>query len=158
MSEEHAFERILASLYAAMLDDTHWPATSALIDEACGIAGNAILFGEGPKDDIRAGFVGLYYRGQHREDLEREHLTVYHPIDEHVPRVRQLPDSRLVHVHDLYTAEELKTSPAYNELYVRAHCQDRALLHESELARTDPDPQFLHRPMRYDIGLPSPVI
>ena len=34
----------------------------------------------------------------------------------------------------------------------------KALLHESELARTDPDPQFLHRPMRYDIGLPSPVI
>ena len=28
-----------------------------------------------------------------------------------------------------------------------------ALLRESELARTDPDPQFLHRPMRYDIGL-----
>ena len=33
-----------------------------------------------------------------------------------------------------------------------------ALLHESERARTDPDPQLLHRPMRYDIGLPSPVI
>ena len=33
-----------------------------------------------------------------------------------------------------------------------------ALLHESDLACTDPDPQFLHRPMRYDIGLPSPVI
>ena len=33
-----------------------------------------------------------------------------------------------------------------------------ALLHESELARTDPDPPFLHRPMRYDIGLPSTVI
>ena len=36
--------------------------------------------------------------------------------------------------------------------------QFAALLHESELARTDPDPQFLHRPMRYDIGLPSTVI
>ena len=35
---------------------------------------------------------------------------------------------------------------------------DAALLHESELAHTDPDPQFFHRPMRYDIGLPSPVI
>ena len=34
----------------------------------------------------------------------------------------------------------------------------RALLHESELARTDPGPQLLHRPMRYDIGRPSPVI
>ena len=33
-----------------------------------------------------------------------------------------------------------------------------ALLHESELARTDPGPQLLHRPMRYDIGRPSPVI
>ena len=33
-----------------------------------------------------------------------------------------------------------------------------ALLHESELARIDPDPRLLHRPMRYDIGLPSPVI
>ena len=33
-----------------------------------------------------------------------------------------------------------------------------ALLHESELARTDPDPQLLHRPRRYDIGLPSAVI
>ncbi len=36
--------------------------------------------------------------------------------------------------------------------------RSEALLHESELARTDPDPQFLHRPMRYDIGLPSTVI
>ena len=33
-----------------------------------------------------------------------------------------------------------------------------ALLHESELARIDPDPRLRHRPMRYDIGLPRPVI
>ena len=66
-----AFERIMASLYDAMIDDTHWPATSALIDEACGITGNVLLVGEGPKDDIRASFVGLYSRGQRREDEER---------------------------------------------------------------------------------------
>ena len=41
-----AFERILAPLYDATLDDTHWPATSALIDEACGIAGSALLVGK----------------------------------------------------------------------------------------------------------------
>ena len=40
---------------------------------------------------------------------------------------------------------------------IRSH-DHGALLHESELARTDPDPPFLHRPMRYDIGLPSTVI
>ena len=124
MSGQDAFERILASLYDAMLDDTRWPAASALIDEACGITGNCLAVGEGPKDDVRDLFVGLYYRGQRREDLEREYLEVYYPIDERLPRVRQLPDSRLVHITDLYTAEELKTSPTYNEAFPRAHHQD----------------------------------
>ncbi len=124
MSDQDAFERILASLYDAMLDDALWPATSALIDEACGMQGNALLVGEGPKDDVRALFLGLYYRGERREDWEREYLDIYHPIDESVPRFRQLPDSRLVHTHDLYTAEELKTSPAYQEGLRRFSGQD----------------------------------
>ena len=124
MSGQDAFERILGSLYEAMLDDAHWPATSALIDEACGLTGNGLLVGEGPKDDIRVLSVGLYYHGQRRTDLEREYLEVYHPIDERVPRFRQLPDSRLVHVTDLYTAEELKTSPTYNEIMLRGKHQD----------------------------------
>ena len=124
MSDQDAFESILASLYDAMLDDTYWPVTSGLIDAACGSTGNALMVGEGPKDDIRVLFVGLYYRGQRREDLEREYLEIYHPIDERVPRFRQLPDSRLVHVTDLYTAEELKTSPTYNEIMLRGKHQD----------------------------------
>ena len=123
MSEPPAFERVLASLYDAMLDDTRWPATSALIDEACGVTGNALLVGEGPEDDIRVLFVGLYYRGQRRLDLEREYLELYHPIDERVPRVRQLPDGQLVPIKDLYTAEELKTSRAYNEALLRGQYQ-----------------------------------
>ena len=57
---------ILASLYDAMLDETRWPATSALIDEACGLTGNGLMVGEGPKDDVRALWVGLYARGQRR--------------------------------------------------------------------------------------------
>ena len=124
MSGQDAFERILASLYEAMLDDRHWPATSALIDEACGLTGNGLMVGEGPKDDIRVLFVGLYYRGQRRADLEREYLEVYHPTDERVPRFRKLPDSRLVHISDLYTAEELKTSRAYNEILLRGQYQN----------------------------------
>ena len=115
MGEQEALGRILASLYDAVLDDTRWPAASALIDEACGIAGNALMVGDGPRDDVRATWVGLYSRGQRREDLEQEYLEHYHPTDERVPRVRQLPDSRLVHVSDLLTVEECKTSPTYNE-------------------------------------------
>ena len=47
-----------------------------LIDEACGLTSNALLVGEGPKDDLRVLFAGLYYRGQRRENLEREYLEV----------------------------------------------------------------------------------
>ena len=124
MSEPDAFQRILASLYDAMLDDTRWPATSALLDEACGLTGNALLVGEGPKDDIQNLFVGLYYRGHRRTDLEREYLEVYHPINEAIPRQLQLPEGHLVHIKDLYTSEELKTSRAYNEALLRGKYQN----------------------------------
>ena len=67
MSGHDAFERILTSLHEAMLDDVHWPTTTALIDEACGLTSNALLVGEGPKDDLRVLFAGLSYRGQRRE-------------------------------------------------------------------------------------------
>ena len=119
MDEQDAFRRIMAALYGAMLDDAGWPATSGLIDEACGLTGNDLLVGEGPEDDVRVLFVGAYCRGQRREDQERDYLENYHPTDERVPRFRQLPDSRLVHVRDLLTAEELKTSPTYNEMLLR---------------------------------------
>ena len=126
MSDQDAYERILASLHDAMLDDTHWPATSALIDEGCSLSGNALMIGEGPDDDKRALFVGLYQRGERRPDLERRYLRDFHPIDERVPRVRQMPDSLLVPVTDQYTAEELRTSPTYNDALPLAQ-QQRSL-------------------------------
>ena len=124
MSDQDAFERILAALHEAMLDDTLWPTTSALIDEACGMQGNALLVRNGLKDDVRVTFVGLYFRGERREDWEREYLGVYHPSDERVPRLMQLPDSRLVRTADLYTDQELRTSLAYNEGLYRGSAQE----------------------------------
>ena len=64
MSDQDAFERILASLHDATLDAVQWPTTSALIDEACGMQGNSLIVSEGPPDAIRVLFFGLYYRGQ----------------------------------------------------------------------------------------------
>ena len=124
MSEHDAFDRVLASVHDATLDETRWPATSALIDEACGLTGNGLIVAEGPTNDVRALCVGLYYRGQRRDDLEREYLDTYHALDERVARFRQLPARRLVHSTALYTAEELKTSRTYNELLPRAGMQD----------------------------------
>ena len=124
MSAQDAFDRILAALHEASLDDSQWPATSALIDAALGSQGNTLLVGAGPPDDIQISFVGLYYRGERRPDLEREYLTVYHPLDECVPRFRQLPDSQIVHATALYTSQELHTSVAYNDGLRRLHGQN----------------------------------
>ncbi|MYN65893.1 MAG: helix-turn-helix transcriptional regulator [Acidobacteria bacterium] len=137
MSGRDAFERTLAAIYDAMLDDARWPAASALIDEACGVGGNDLFVAEGPEDDRRGLFVGIYSRGQRREDLEREYLEHYFAIDEGVPRFRQLPDEGLAHARDLYTAEELKSSPAYNEALPRGACQDglRVRLHGPDGSR-----------------------
>ena len=124
MGERDAFGRILESFYDAMFDDALWSAASALIDETCGLTNNGLLVVEGTKQDARLCPLGLYYRGEPRKDLEREYLEDYHPADERVARFRRLADGRLVHVGDLYTAEELRTSPTYNEMLPRAGVRD----------------------------------
>ena len=126
MNEQDQFECVLASLHGAMLDGTQWPNTSALIEEACGVKGHAVLVGEGPKEDVRAHIVGLYYRGERREDLEREYMDRYHSIDEFVPRFRRQPYGRLVRRADLCTEDELKTSPTFNE-YLRLASSQKGL-------------------------------
>ena len=136
MSRRDAFKHILRSLHDAMLDDARWPATSALIDEACGLTGNTLMVGEGPEDDVRVSFVGLYYRGERNHELEREYLEIYHPIDERIPRVRSLPHGRLVHVTDQYTADELKTSITYNDALRRAQHQNSIAVRFGGLAGT----------------------
>ena len=115
MSQLDTFNRILTSLHQAMLDDAHWPKASALIDDACGMTGNELVVAEGLGDDVEIRFARFYQRGERRADLERAYFDHYHPWDERLPRLRKLPDGRLVHVTDLYTERELKTSRVYNE-------------------------------------------
>ena len=123
--ERNTFDRILALLHEASLDDARWPAASALIDEACRVNGNTLVFGDGRSgEDVRVFFAWFYFRGRRDRELEREYFAVYHTLDERLPRLRQLPDSRLVHVSDLYSDEELKTSPVYNEGMTRGQSQD----------------------------------
>ena len=115
MSPLDALDRIVRSLHRAMLDDAHWPAASALIDEACGMKGNGLSVSEGSGGDHRVYFAGIYRRGERRRDLEREYFEDFFARDERVPRLRKAPTGQLIHVPDLYTEEERKTSPMYNE-------------------------------------------
>ena len=115
MNPDDAFVRVLASLYEAMLDDACWPAASALIDETCGLRGNALIVGEGLGDDVRVHFARYLYRGEADQDRVRAYFEDHHPHDEGLPRLRRQPHGRLVRVPDLYSEDELRTSPAYND-------------------------------------------
>lgn len=125
MNEQDAFERILASLHSAALDDAHWSAASRLIDEACGVNGNFLVLGEGDgPHDVDIFFARCCYRGERHQELEREYFSVFHEVDERLPRLRLLPDGKLIHVSSLYTERELKISLIYNELLPRTGSQN----------------------------------
>lgn len=125
MSQEDALNAIVASLCDAALDDSRWPAASALIDEVCGVEGNILVYGQDHSHhDVEIFLLRLLYRGERDDEIERDYMEFYYPYDERTPRVRQLPDSKVVHVRELYTTEELKSSPTYNEMMPRGRFQN----------------------------------
>ncbi len=115
MSRRDAFDRILHALHAAAFADARWTAASGLIDEAIGAHGSLLAYGGGAtRDDVF--FARICARGERHRELERAYYGAYYPIDERLPRIRNLPDGRLTPVPALSTEAEKKTSPVYNEL------------------------------------------
>ena len=125
MSLQDLYERILSSLHEAMLDDAYWPVASALMDEACGSKGNILVSGDAGAAPHCAIFLARwFYRGQRHEEYETEYFNAYHHRDERGPRLRDLPDSKIVSVDELYTDHEKRISLAYNEMLVRSDTQN----------------------------------
>ena len=112
MNPDDAFERILGLLHQAALDDVHWSAVSAAIDESCGAVGNALVVGD-RSGDIH--FIQPLYRGEANWEVAREYLENYYPHDEVMRRRMASADGRLLHMSEIYSETELKTSVAYNE-------------------------------------------
>ena len=125
MSRQDLFEQILASLHAGVLDDARWPAASGLIDEFCGTKGNHLVFGDGAApENVDIFFAQFCYRGERHVQLEREYFGGWHAVDERLPRIRALPDSRLAPIPSLFNEDEMKTSAVYNELMPRTDTRD----------------------------------
>ena len=120
MGQRDQLARLLPALHDAALDDTLWPAASRLIDEAIGVKGNALLVPAGPEDDPRPHFGVCLYRGQQREDLERDYWEHYRDEDDRIALLRRLPEGKLTPLAEMYTQQELATSRAYNEFGPRA--------------------------------------
>ncbi len=108
------FTRILASLHDAALDPARWPGFSAAADEALGVHGSSMIFGDGDThEDARIVFHWTCLRGERRPDIERLYLRTYYALDERVPRLRFAPNAQLFHNSEVMTDSEMKTSPAY---------------------------------------------
>ena len=125
MTDSDSFDRVLALLYEAALDDTLWPVASAAVDKACATKGNNLAVvrpdGEGRFEML---FEAVYHRGEPRPDLSRDYEENYYAADERVPRIMRLPDMRWAPMRALYSDAERKTSPAYNEATPRYEAQD----------------------------------
>ena len=125
MSREELFERTLRALHTGVFDDDLWPASSALIDEFCGSKGSFVVFGDGDSnDDIDIFFARFCFRGERAVVLENRYFEDYHAIDERLPRIRSLPDGKVVHVSSLFSEEEMKTSVVYNEALALSATRD----------------------------------
>ncbi len=119
MDKQEQFNRIVASLYETMLDDSLWPPTAALIDQAVGMRGSHLVVAKG-FDFL---FQKLVYGGERREELEEWFVEVA-AQDVRIPRLYDLPHGRPVPVRSQYTETELKTSFGFNEMLVRGEAQN----------------------------------
>ena len=129
MNQQEAFDRIVGSLHDTTFDDDQWAATSALIEDSCGSKGTSLVFGSGNSpEEIEIFFAQFCNQGKRYEDLEKEYFLTYHGCDERLPRIRRLPDSKVVHTASLYSEEEIKKSFIYNEYLVRVSNQNSLLV------------------------------
>ena len=125
MGQSDLYDRILKALHEVAFNAAGWSEAARLIDAACGVKGNGLVFaGGGPRQVVEVYLAHFCVRGQRREDFERRYFDDYWSRDERVPRWKQLPDSRLVHVRELYTEGERKTSATYNEMLPLTDSQD----------------------------------
>ena len=130
MSQQDLFDRILLALHEATMNESLWPAASAMIDQACGTTGSYLLYGKGKlQRDVYFFTKNFCLGGELRKDIEENYFGAYFLVDERVPRIKTLPDSKVVHISDLYTEEEKRSSLAYNELLPLTNTQDSVLVH-----------------------------
>ena len=129
MSHQDVFDHLLVALHDATMNEALWPSISALIDQACGTKGSYLLYGKGKlHKDVYFYSKSFCLGGELRKDIEEDYFNVYYPVDERVPRIKVLPDSKVTHVSDLYTDQEKSNSLAYNEMLPLTQTQDSLIV------------------------------
>ncbi|MXY56806.1 MAG: hypothetical protein F4029_16900 [Gammaproteobacteria bacterium] len=109
-------DEIVALLREAELDETKWPAASALIDDTCNLRGNDLLLaGAHPLGGLDIKLRWLLLRGEPRPELKRDYAENYAAIDERAAAILREPFGKLVHTTSLLSDEVRRQSVTYNE-------------------------------------------
>ena len=112
-------DEIVALLQEAQLDDSAWPAASALIDDACGLRGNDLLLARfSPEGGIDIQLRWLLLRGEANPELEHDYAENYAAIDERPAAGVREPFGKLVHTNTLLSDRIRRDSATYNEYLV----------------------------------------
>ncbi len=127
MPKKHSvdpFDRILATLHRAALDETRWPEAERLICEMSRSRGNAWALVAGrPAPDDTVFLLQLHVDGRRRADWERRYFEDYYARDERTLRFFGLQPGSIAPTEELFTDAEKKTSATYNELMVATKAQ-----------------------------------
>ena len=119
------FERTLVALSEAALDDSRLVSAAAMISDLIRATGHSIAWGDPSTTPAPEVFFARFFAGtERRKDWERAYFGDCWGRDECIPRLHNLPDGQIARIRDLYTNEEKKTSPVYNQFRRVTKSQD----------------------------------
>ena len=125
MSTQDLFDRTLVSLSEAALDDSKLVSAAAMIADLTRATGHSIAWGDPATMDVPEVFFARFFAGtERREDWERAYFGDCWGRDECILRLLGLQDGQFALIRDLYTDEEKKASPVYNEFRRATRSQD----------------------------------
>lgn len=111
----YRFERIVAKLHEAALGAVPWPRALALIDDACDMHGSHLAVIDVRANSLRYVHGWLCSHGNSLQQLQRRYVDDYFQTDERIRRLSLLPLGCWLSNEHVYTADERKTSAAYND-------------------------------------------
>lgn len=125
MSTQDLFERALVSLSEAALDDSKLVSAAAMIANLTGATGHSIAWGDPGTPNVPEVFFARFFAGtERREDWERAYFGDCWGRDECTLRLLDLEDGQFALIRNLYTDQEKRTSPVYNEFRRVTRSQD----------------------------------
>ena len=96
-----------------------------MINDLIRTTGQSITYVDvGPGGEPEIQLSRFFLAAESRDDLRQLYYCDYYWRDEAIPRLAGLADGELAWKSDLYTDQEMKTSPAYNEFRVANKTQN----------------------------------